>query len=90
MGTNGTKTSEWVFASLIPTIVALIIMALGVWKGNDAMIYAGLALLGLPNSAYAISRGIAKGGSSADAAVPATDAAAAAAVNAIGVVGKPS
>ncbi len=73
------QTTEF-WKSLSTMIVGAGILALGLYKANDTLVYTGMALLGVTSGAYSLSRGMAKTGIEY-APVPATPKDAAAVIS---------
>lgn len=69
MLTPGMKSSEFLVA-LLPIVIGIILIALGVWKGEKGLVDTGLYLVMGGSATYGVSRGLAKFGTASPSATP--------------------
>lgn len=60
-GKPGVKTSEF-WLTLVVKLVAILLIAYGMWKGSDGLVEFGGVVMALSSGAYAVGRSIEKAG----------------------------
>ncbi len=65
--TPGMKSSEFMLA-LVPSLIGLVLVVLGLYKGDGDLVTKGVAMLTGASAGYSVSRGLSKLGKSPEPA----------------------